>query len=976
MPQKLSASGELPESNYMTLDKIPQIPDDPVLRKIQQLGKKIPTVPADLPEPSLSENAWYIGRTRYAMRDEQGEPAETAKQMFWRIAYNIATADRYYIKGQGGKSTKGQSKETEDEREKVEALHIKTARQFYRLLASQQFIANTPTMVNAGKKNQQLSACFVLPVEDSLEGILKTGHDMAMIHKTGGGTGFSFSRLRPKDDIIGTSRGKTTGPVQFMQMYNDMTSSIRQGGVRRGANMGILHYTHPDVLLFAIYKVEEFSLTNFNISVTVDEAFFEQVKKDAKHLPDNYEKEFDFDSFVDEVKEAHRTRDVDLKLVMLDKLVKQLREWAKEENADRGYELVNPRTGEVAGRLNAKKVYDLITRLAHNYGDPGMIIMDRINSSRANPTPQLGMIEATNPCGEQPLLPYDACTLGSINLSKFVTTGPSGRKEWDYDALKKAVHQSIHFLDNVLDMNEYPLDEVRRMTRAIRRIGLGIMGFADALLDMQIGYNSPEGIHAAEEVMRFVQKEADNASVDLAKTRGIFPAFEGSYYDKPDEIRPRNGARTTIAPTGTISMLADCSSGCEPLFALTYAKNTIEGKRIFQTSPYFVQALKDRGLYSDDLLEKIQNNGGSVQGLDEIPDELKKVFVVAGDITPSEHIKIQAAFQRYVDNAISKTINFPTSATVQDVRDAYWQAYETGCKGITIYRDGSREKQILETKKEKSYYDKLADKTGAPAPQVPVSGPAPQVYAASTIVAEESGKQAPIVLRSRPHVLTGKSYKMATPVGSAYVTINEDEHGNIFELFVNIGHAGSDIMADAEAMGRLITLAFRIPSLYSSDRIAQNVSESLAGIGGSSSAGFGQQRVRSLADAVARVIREHEATKRLVKQHAEEVAKRLQEETAATGLNHAATTNGHTNGKSNGHTNGVPVTPSVESAEVAASLQLGASQMSMDKMLVSNSPAPVASAKSTADFCPDCGLATLRFVEGCQKCENCGFSKC
>ncbi len=947
--------GTKAEVTYMTVDRIPQIPNDSALQKIQQLGKKIPDAPIDLPEPTLSDNAWYIGRTRYAMRDDLGEPKESAKQMFWRIAYNIATADRYYLKQQGGKAARQQGKETEDDKAKAEAAHMKSAREFYKLLSSQKFIANTPTMVNAGKENQQLSACFVLPVEDSLEGILKTARDMAMIHKSGGGTGFSFSRLRPKGDIIGSSRGKTTGPIQFMQMYNDMTSSIRQGGVRRGANMGILHYTHPDVLLFAIYKVEEFSLTNFNISVTVDEAFFEQVKTDAEKLPADYEQGFAFDEFVDEVKEAHRTRDVDLKLVLLDGLVKRLREWCSETDTAHGYELVNPRTGEIAGRLNAKKVYDLITRLAHNYGDPGMIMMDRINESRANPTPQLGMIEATNPCGEQPLLPYDACTLGSINLSKFVTKGASGRKEWDFDGLKKAVHQSIHFLDNVLDMNEYPIDEVRRMTRSIRRIGLGIMGFADALLDMEIGYNSSEGIHAAEEIMRFIQKESDAASVDLAKTRGVFPAFEGSYYDKPGEIKPRNGARTTIAPTGTISMLADCSSGCEPLFALTYAKNTIEGKRIFVSSPYFEQALKDRGIYSEELLAKVGDNGGSVQSLDEIPDDMKKIFVVAGDITPSEHIKVQAAFQKYVDNAISKTINFPNSATVQDVRDAYWQAYETGCKGITIYRDGSREKQILETKKEKSYYDKLAA-PAASSVQRPVTsnGVTPTVFAAPTVVTDESGKQVPIALRPRPHVLTGKSYKMATPVGSAFITLNEDEHGNIFELFINIGHAGSDIMADAEAIGRLISLSFRIPSLYSSDRIAQNVAEALTGIGGSSSAGFGQQRVRSLADAVSRVIREHEATKRLTRQHAEE-ASSGQRPTSS----HGVAANGHGDAAT-----------TVAASEAVAAAEMGAAQMSLDTILATTS------SKSAADFCPDCGLATLRFVEGCQKCENCGFSKC
>lgn len=930
MSEKQVSANETSGENrpkYLTRDRIPQIPADPALMKIQALGKKIPAVPSDLPEPALSDNAWYIGRTRYAMRDEAGEPKETSREMFWRIAYNIATADRYYAK----------------DAKTGEAEHMQTARNFYKLLSEQRFIANTPTMVNAGKPNQQLSACFVLPVDDSLDEILQTASDMAMIHKTGGGTGFSFSRLRPKDDIIQTSRGKTTGPVQFMQMYNDMTSSIRQGGVRRGANMGILHYTHPDILLFAIYKVEEFSLTNFNISVTVDEKFFEAVKSDAKYLPENYEDEFDFETLVDEIREAHRTRDIDLKLVLLDAAVKKLKAWVEEKDPQRGYELINPRSGKTAGRLNAKKLYDLITRLAHNYGDPGMIIMDRINTSRANPTPQLGLIEATNPCGEQPLLPYDACTLGSINLAKYVKDG-----KWDWDGLREAVHTSTHFLDNVLDMNEYPLDEVRRMTRAIRRIGLGIMGFADALLALGIGYNTTEGTQMAEEIMKFVQLEADNASVELAKVRGVFPAFKGSYYDREGEIKPRNGARTTIAPTGTISMLADCSSGCEPLFALTYAKNTIEGKRIFQTSPYFVKALKERELYSEELLEKIQSAGGSIQNIDEIPDDLKKAFVVAGDITPEWHLKMQAAFQRYTDNAISKTINFPNSATVQDVRDAYWMAYEMNCRGITIYRDGSREKQVLETKKEKSYYDKLGGKVTNGVTQVPTS----EIPAGSTEV------QIPVALRPRPHVLTGKTYKVQTPVGRAYVSINEDDHGNIFELFINIGHAGTDIMADAEAIGRLISLTFRIPTLYSSDRIAQNVVDELTGIGGASSAGFGAARVRSLADAVARVLREHEVVKQL--NNAGEVP-------AQTGGQAISLTNGSSNGAASV---GVAAATTVAAFAPAA-------QMSLDATIT---PAAALSttAKAPADFCPDCGLATLRFVEGCQKCENpgCGFSKC
>jgi ribonucleoside-diphosphate reductase alpha chain len=848
------------------------------LEEIYAIGKEIPAAPDDLPEPTFSENAWYIGRTRYAFRDKDGTPIESPKQMLWRICYNIATAERLY---------------SENPRQQ----HLEMARTYYGMMARQEYVANTPTMLNAGKLNEQLSACFVLPVPDDLNAILDTATDMAKIHKSGGGTGFSFSRLRPKGDVIKSSGGTTTGPVAFMQTYNDITSSIRQGGVRRGANMGILHYNHPDILLFMIYKVDEFSLTNFNISVTVDEAFYEAVKRDAEHLPTDYEDALDFEELMAEVREAHQTRDLDLKLVRLDAVVKKLHEWADESDTSRGYALMNPHTGKEAGRLNAKKVYDLITRLAYQYGDPGMIMIDRINNSRANPTPQLGQIEATNPCGEQPLLPYDACTLGQINLSKFINEDAT---DFDWDRLRTVVHNGTRFLDDVLDMNEYPIEAVRVTTRAIRRIGLGIMGFADSLLQMQIGYNTPEGNAAAERVMRFVQAESDNASVELARVRGVFPAFKGSIYDKPGEIRPRNGARTTIAPTGTTAMLADCSSGCEPLFALTYSKNTIEGKRIFQSSPYFIRALEDRGLYSEELLEKIQANGGSIQNMEELPADLRRTFVVAGDITPEWHLKAQAAFQKYTDNAISKTINFNNEATVQDVRDAYWMAYESGCKGITIYRDGSRQKQILEVKKEGSYYDQLAGKKAAK----------------GEVVTEA----VPVEMKPRPEVLSGHTYKVATPIGTAFVSINVDEVGDIFEVFVNIGRAGSDIMADAEAMGRLISLAFRIPSEYSSDRIAQNVVEQLSGIGGSGAAGFGPQRVRSLADAVAKVLREHENTK----------TAKANVPVAQVALNLSAAT--------------------------TAKVELGA--------------------KVQTDLCPECGNASLRFIEGCQKCEICGFSKC
>ena len=841
------------------------------LAEIQKIGCEIPVLPTTLAEPELSENAWYIGKTRYSRRDKDGNPIETAKDLFWRVAYNIATADRLYGAN--------------------EKQHIATATKFYKLMATRKFLPNTPTLLNAAKPKQQLSACFVLPVPDDLNGILESASDMAKIHKSGGGTGFSFSRLRPKNDILASSGGTTTGPISFMQMYNDITSAIRQGGVRRGANMGILHYNHPDILLFAVYKLDEFSLTNFNISVTTAKEFFDQIAIDKQLLADDYEKDFDFDLLIAEVREAHQSRDIDLRIVKLDAAVAKLHKWCQEETPGYGYPLVNPRNNEEMGRLNAKKVFDLITRFAWQYGDPGMIFIDQINDSRANPTPQLGQIEATNPCGEQPLLPYDACTLGSINLALFVKDN-----DFDWEALCQTVHQSVHFLDNVLDMNEYPIEKVRLMVRQIRRIGLGVMGFADALLAMNIGYNTDEGVETAGKVMKFIQQESDAASEELAIKRGTFPAYKDSIYDKPNQIKPRNGARTTIAPTGTIAMLADTSSGCEPLFALTYAKNTIEGKRMFQTSPYFVDALKKQSIYSEELLEQIQENGGSIQNMDLIPADLKKTFVVAGDISPQWHLKIQAAFQKYVDNAISKTINFGNQATIEDVREAYLMAYETGCRGITIYRDGSREKQVLETKKESSYYDKL---TGA------------------TSEKTELPPTVAITLKPRPNVLNGRTHRIATPLGRAFISINEDENGNIFEIFINVGRAGSDISADAEAIGRLISLTLRIPSDYSSSQIAQKIVSQLRGIGGSSSTGFGADRVRSLGDAVAKVIEQHQASK---------------------------------------------ITPETETTEPTP-----------------NETVPLWTADKPdklTDICPECGSASLRFIEGCQKCELCGFSKC
>lgn len=945
-----------------------------IREKARKIGREIPSSPPDLTEPILSENAAYIAKTRYAFRNEQGEPVESPKEMFWRVAYYISCADRIYLPRRQAGHTKTQ---------------LATARQFYDLMTSQKFIPNTPTMVNSGKIGQSLSACFVLPVEDDMRSILKTMSDMAMIHKMAGGTGFSFSRLRPKDDIIGTSRGKSTGPVAFMQAYNDVCSQIRQGGVRRGANMGILHYTHPDILRFAVHKVDEFSLTNFNISVTVTEEFMDKVKEDAQFVKEveDPEQSRRIDDIIAEIKEAYAIRDLDLKNVRIEEGIKKLYEICRAKEEGEGYDLINPRTGKAVTRLNAKKVFDLITRLAWQYGDPGLIFIDRINNSRANPTPNLGQIEATNPCAEQPLLPYDACTLGSINLAKFVVDSESDRriediqpldftrgrmveKRINWADLKEAVHAAIHFLDNVLDMNEYPVEEIDKMTSAIRRVGLGVMGWADMLVKLGIGYNTQEAFKLAEQVMQFIQNEADNASCDLVKIRGVFPAFKGSIYDKPHGIRPRNGARTTIAPTGTISLLADCSSGIEPHFALTFAKNTIEGKRLFTLNPYFLDALKERGLYSEELLEKIEKNRGSIQNLEEIPEDLKKVFVVAGDIAPADHVRMEAAFQKYTDNGISKTINFKSEATPDDVRQAYWLTYKLNGQMITIYRDGSRVKQVLEVKKDKSYYDQLA---GRASPEV-------MPAARKRLEVDEKGNIVPPpAKRPTPTEAWGMRVRKKADVGYVYTSVFRDTDGAPVEVFINIGKTGGYVAGAAEVTGRLASRALKYGASL------EEIASDLVGISCGTPYGLGQESILSAFDAVGKSLIEIAHAKQLQlpigqDQTAEEIIKYSNGVTNSNGYTKAVLTNGparqisslreasgasHANGTTiNGNGQGLQMTiPQAAEVQLDSGLITGIHEEKIieDKFII----------------CPDCSSPVV-FAEGCAKCLNpsCGWSKC
>ncbi len=709
-------------------------------------------------KPDVTENALKVLERRYLAKDGKGNIIETPEGLFRRVARTIAAPDQTFG------STTEEIKATEDT--------------FYNMMAKLQFIPNSPTLMNAGRPLGQLSACFVLPIDDSMESIFTTVKHTALIHKSGGGTGFAFSRLRPQNSVVASTSGVASGPISFMKVINAATEAVKQGGTRRGANMGILRVDHPDITQFINCKDDLSELTNFNISVAITDAFMEAVENDTD------------------------------------------------------YELVDPRTDKPFIKdgkpltQNARKVFEQIIEHAHTTGEPGVMFIDRMNGS--NPVLRVGEYESTNPCGEQPLLPYESCNLGSINLARCLraVVDPGTKSmysyEMDWELLDNIVEKSVHFLDNVIEANRYPLPEIDANTKSNRKIGLGVMGWADMLIMLGIKYDSDEAYELAEKVMGRIKEVGHKTSREMVKKRGHFPLWERSeFYMEGQGPEMRNSTVTTIAPTGTISIIAGCSSGIEPLFAVSYVRNVMDNDKLVEVNPMFEQIAKDRGFYSKDLMERIAEVG-SVQHFEEVPEDVRAIFVTSHDVKPENHVRMQAVWQKHTDNAVSKTINLPNSATIEDVRNAYVTAYSLGCKGVTVYRDGCRANQVLST----GSTDKKDDKAAAVTPKV-------------------TPKK-----KNRPEDLQGITSKIKTGYGNLYITVNTID-GKPFEVFAQIGKSGYSTMADTEAICRLISLGLRsgIP--------VKNIVNQLKGIGGASPVFGNGGLISSIPDAIAIVLHKH-----------------------------------------------------------------------------------------------------------------------
>ncbi len=777
----------------------------------------------------LSDNARAVLERRYLKKND-GRVSEEPEDLLRRVAQHVAAIEAEAF----------QVPESE-----VAAL----ANAFYRVMDEKKFMPNSPTLMNAGRELGQLSACFVLPIEDSMESIFESLKIAALIHKSGGGTGFSFSRIRPKNDQVGSTGGVASGPLSFIKVYNSSTEAVKQGGTRRGANMGILRVDHPDILEFIEAKSVPGEITNFNLSVALTDEFMTALDKDET------------------------------------------------------YYLINPRTKQPVGKLAAREVFEKIVASAWRSGEPGIIFIDRMNE--ANPTPRQGAIESTNPCGEQPLLAFESCNLGSLNLAVMVREN-EGQPEVDWEALSAATRLAVRFLDDVIEANQYPLAQIEKITKGNRKIGLGVMGWADLLFKLKIPYNSERAIQLAEEVMRCIDTESKLASEELAEKRGAFPNFPGSVYDQRNSPKIRNATTTTIAPTGTISIICDTSGGIEPLFSLAFMRQIMDNDRLVEVNQTFAAIAKAEGFYSEELLEKIAVTG-NLSGLAEVPEEWRRVFVTAHEIEPEWHIRMQAAFQKYTDNAVSKTINFGHDATPDQVAEAYRLAYKLGCKGLTVYRDGSIANQPMQKLEQEPAGSKSS---GA------------EIHWSYG----EWGRIQPL---KRPKRLIGLTDARQTPEGNLYLTLNFHEK-QPFELFAQIGKAGSDLAAFTEAIARLISLAFRCGI------DPQAVADELLGIGGSRFVGFGPNRVRSVPDAIGQFLNEN-------------LAKLEQDQDLAQ---------------------------SEAISSVQPQLNLGFVESAPTvSSAVEQRPQP-SQGKLGFNLCPNCGMYTFGYFEGCAKCLSCGHSEC
>ena len=845
-----------------------------------------PPLPKKLPKIELTENARQVLTRRYVRRGDDGQPVETVEEMFWRVAYHIAKVEETW-----GEDV------------------IERAVEFYRLLTSKKFFPNSPTFTGAGTPLGQLAACFVLPITDDMgrdgAGIFQTLRDAALIQQTGGGNGFSFSRLRPAGALVKSSAGQATGPVGFLRVYDHAFDEIAQGGTRRGANMGVLRVDHPDIEAFITCKADENHITNFNISVGITDAFMQAVKDDAEwelRFPDVNDPKY--------------------------------REYGKgtlEQAEDAGVPI------KIHKKVKARELFQKIVEQAHHNGEPGVLFLDAAN--RENPVPHLYPLEATNPCGEQWLGPYENCCLGSVNLNEHY--GEDGTVDWD--SLLQSIVTATRFLDDVVEVNAYvpAVEKLKEAAHRARRIGLGIMGLGDLMYHVGVRYGSDKGQEFGAQVMEFVRYHAMQASIDLATERGPFPALQGSIYDMDDlrwqppkpltpyqhnwsrpEVRwdaitdgiqkhgIRNAAQTTVAPTGTIATVAGCEGyGCEPVFALAYIRHVNDNGadlKLIYSSPRFDEALKQAGLGKEKREEVIAQvmREGTCQGVAEVPEHIQDTFVVSGDITAEEHVRMQSALQAFVDNSLSKTVNFPETATVDDVAQAYMLAWELGAKGITVYVTGSRDKVVLETK--------------ATAEKKETSQTAPEPTPAGTLWHSDSKKP-------RPRALLGKTYNVDTPLGKAFITVNENGGDQPFEVFINTAKAGSETAAVSEAIGRMISYILRIASPVEPLNRLREVVRQLGGIGGGRSMGFGRNRVRSLPDGVGQVIDMYLREK-------DGLAETVGEEK-------------------------IPGNGGNSYSETSAQ-------------------EPTQHTLKIGDLCPECGEAAVVNEEGCRKCYACGFSEC